>query len=545
MKVECIDYRDLPGQNPLFLDYLYDFGRVSGFYRPLPETSEQWRARADAVLELEHFPRQRLIVLLEQYNRDLGVSGAAVDNLELLSDPSTVAVVTGQQVGLLGGPCYTAYKAATAVDLARRLRGWGIPAVPVFWLAADDSDFDEVCSTQFVDGEGQLFSVRHPDVRSRDQQMAGTTPIAEWDFWLGPVTGALESGLPSERIREGLLNAYAPHRTFREAFARWISSVFRDEGLILFDPLIEGYRSGLLRLFETAISRRADLVRASLECRSRLRQEGFEPQVMVDESETFLFLIEDEARYKLEASGGEYRVKERPGIRYTPEALLQALSSGDVKLAPNVLLRPLVQDYLFPTVAAVGGPAEVAYFAQVDAIASAFGSEPLVYPRSAFTIVDRKSRRLLEKYQLPVARFLQMSEYELAELLLRGNGRQPVLEKLEELRDSMTGGLRLIYDGPLSESLENPEIDMTRKAESRIRYQIDRVKDRFVANRAQRDTVVRGHLSHLTHHLTPRQKLQERSINFNYFLNEGGPGFIGELIRAVGSECFAHKVLYL
>lgn len=545
MKAECIDYRELPDQNPLFLDYLYNFPKVSDFYRPIPASPQAWRDRAGALLEREHFPRNTLVTLLEAYNRELGVSRTSLENLELLSDPGTVAVVTGQQVGLLGGPCYTAYKAATAVELAERLRGWGIAAVPIFWLAADDSDFDEVRSTHFVDGDGDLFSVSHPDVRTREQQMAGTARIADWESWLTPVADSLREGLPSEQIRDSMLQDYAPSRTFREAFVRWLSRVFSGQGLIFFDPLIEGYRPGLRRLFETAVAHRAELVQASLARRERLREAGFQPQVMVDESETFLFWLDGEARYKLESRGGEYRAKERPRVRYSPEGLMRALAAGEVRLAPNVLLRPLIQDYLFPTVAAVGGPAEVAYYAQVNAIAPFFGIEPMIYPRSAFTLVDRKSRRLLSKYEIPVARFLQLSEPELAELLLRGNGSQPVLDRLQELRDSVEEDLRVIYDGSLSSGLEEPELEMTKKAESRIVYQIEKVKDRIVANRAQRDSVVRRHLAHLTHHLAPRRQLQERCINFNYFLNEGGPDFIRRLIGAIDTECVAHKVLYL
>ncbi len=545
MKAECIDYRELPDQNPLFLDYLYDFPKVSDFYRPIPATPQAWRDRARAVLDREHFRRDALVALLSAYNRDLGVSPASLESLELLSDPGTVAVVTGQQVGLLGGPCYTAYKAATAVGLAGRLRSSGIAAVPIFWLAADDSDFDEVRSTHFIDGDGDLFSVSHPDVRSRDQQMAGTARIADWESWLAPVADSLQGGLPSDRIRDSMLRDYAPSRTFREAFVRWLSRVFSEQGLIFFDPLIEGYRPGLRRLFETAVARRTELVDASLARRRKLREAGFEPQVMDDESETFLFWLDGEARYKLERGGDEYRAKERPRVRYSSEELLKALAGGEVRLAPNVLLRPLIQDYLFPTVAAVGGPSEVAYYAQVNAIAPFFGIEPLVYPRSAFTLVDRKSGRLLRKYEIPVARFLQLSERELAELLLRGNGSQPVLDRLEELRDSVEENLRPIYDGSLSSGLEEPELAMTKKAESRIVHQIERVKDRIVANRAQRDSVVRRHLAHLAHHLAPQRRLQERCINFNYFLNEGGPDFIRNLIGAIDSECVAHKVLYL
>ena len=545
MKAECIDYRELPNQNPLFLDYLYDFSRVSDFYRPIPATAGEWRDRAQTVLGREHFPRDTLVSLLDAYNRDLGVSRSSLAHLELLADPATVAVVTGQQVGLLGGPCYTAYKAATAVELAERLRSWGIPAVPVFWLAADDSDFDEVRNTQFVDGDGDLFSVSHPDVRSRDQQMAGTTRIADWDSWLAPVADLLQGGLPSERIRGSLLQDYAPNRTFREAFVRWISRVFSEQGLIFFDPLIEGYRQGLRRLFETAVTRRSELVEASLARRKRLGEAGFEPQVMVDESETFLFWLDGEARYKLENRGDEFRAKERPRVRYSSEALLHSLSAGDIQLAPNVLLRPIVQDFLFPTVASVGGPAEIAYYAQVNAIAPFFGIEPVVCPRSAFTIVDRKSRRLLGKYGIPVARFLQSSEQELAELLLRGNGRQPALEKLEQLRDAVEESLRSIYDGALSSGLEKPELEMARKTESRIVSQLQKVKDRIVADRARRDAVVHRHLAHLVQHLAPHRQLQERCINFNYFLNEGGPDFVRRLVATIDTGCVEHKVLYL
>lgn len=543
METECLDFRSLPDQNPLFLSYLYEFERVQEFYSALPRTDEQWRARVSQVLEQPHFPRRDLVEILERFNRRLGGGDEGRANLHTLLQPDTVAVVTGQQVGLLGGPGYSIYKAATALRLVQRLRQLGFRAVPVFWLAADDSDFEEVRSAWFaVPGQG-VVSIRHPDTRIGDHEAAGAIPLTNGADWWQELRGLLNRSIASEAWQDALLEDYVPGSTFREAFARWIHRIFAGHGLIFFDPLLDGYREGLREFFQLAVHRRADLVEALRRRDRQLHDSGFTPQVRVDDSETCLFLWEGLERTKLEFSDGAYRIKGRKGSRYSPGELAAAIGTGAIQVTPNVLLRPLVQDYLFPTAGGVTGPAEIAYFAQVNAIAGWWGQQPVVYPRAAFTIVDRKSRRLLRQYGLEVGEILREPAANLVESMVRAADRQEILQQLDQLREDVSQRL-----SGLVESINQFDPTVAAKARrtaERMSGGLGRLQRRFVDNTVRRDEVLRRHVEHLVARLKPHGHLQERVLNFAGILAEGGPGFLDMLLSRVEPDRIGHRVVFL
>ena len=161
MKVEGIDYHQVPRQNPLFVKFMSDCEEVSEFYpSPTPPSIDHLLRQADALLKKPNpFPREQLAPLLTKFNRKIEAGDQVFSNIDKLSSPGTLAVVTGHQLGFLGGAAFTVYKAATAIRLAQILEEQGYPTVPVFWLASDDSDFQEVRSTTFRNEEDKLFSV--------------------------------------------------------------------------------------------------------------------------------------------------------------------------------------------------------------------------------------------------------------------------------------------------------------------------------------------------------------------------------------------------
>ncbi len=178
MKCTSIDFHKLPGQNDLFLAYTGHSDRIKGLYpSSVPSPSpDLLKKRVESVLAQDRLPRHLLVESLRSSYAQLGLEGPE-NQLEKLGNPDTVAVVTGQQVGLFGGPALTVFKAATAVSAARFLSDLGLPAVPVFWLASNDSDFEEVRKTCFVNRSGELVDLEVPDLRPREEQMAGTVTL--------------------------------------------------------------------------------------------------------------------------------------------------------------------------------------------------------------------------------------------------------------------------------------------------------------------------------------------------------------------------------
>lgn len=543
MKAECLDFQELPGQNPLFLDFLYDFERVQAFYSPAHLSPERLEERAEQVLKgKDRYPRELLVETLQEFHRAVDTGPRTFQHLKALSSPDALAVVTGQQVGLFGGPAYTVYKTATAIELARLLRSQGYNAVPVFWLAADDFDFDEVRSTCFVRPDTRLLTLNHPDTRQRSEQMAGTVPLQDLEAYFSLLRDSGPAWEFQGEVVERLQGAYRSGRTFREAFTRWLADLFQDEGLIFFDPLLPRYGSALGDFFLTAVDRRPQIVAALEKRKEDLSAGGYGTQVWFDESETLLFWSENGCRYKLEFRDGRIRGKNRRSLDFDPADFRRLVQESPERLSPSALLRPILQDYLFPTAIYVGGPAEVAYFSQVSAISPFWGMEMAIFPRAAFTLVDRKAQRLLQKYGLSVAELLRTPQGQITEKILREKEAPGVMAHFDRLKAELQQELDLLQRELQKE--DPPVAEMLGTARRKIFYQVEKVQRRFVGNLQHRNVRLQGQLDYLENYLKPRGTLQERCLNFNQFLMQEGEGLLDRLFEHVHPFCRSHKLLY-
>ena len=358
MRLERLDRRRLPGQSRLFLQYLYDFDRVAPLYPAGAAHTgpEALGERAEAAQRRDsRLPREALVRMLLDFNARVGSGPSTRENIRKLRDSGTVAVVTGQQLGLFGGPALSVYKALTAVSLARILEAQGCPAVPVFWLPSDDSDFLESRSTAFFGPQGSLLPLAYSGPSPPSATMVGTVSLEA----TGDPLKRLQDGAPvsdnQQAVFQALESAYAPGTFFTDAQGRWLARLFQNQGLVLFDALHSGYKGALRPVFETAVLERKRLIR-SLQARGRkLEADGYPVQVPVDGSESLLFWLEERRRYKLDYRSGAYWSRGSRSLRLPPEELLDRIRTGTGKFGPNVLLRPIIQDHLFPTVAYVGG----------------------------------------------------------------------------------------------------------------------------------------------------------------------------------------------
>ena len=542
-EVDCLDYRQIPDQNPLFLHYLYQSDRSGSFYSPVHVSLEHLKVRAESILKRPpRYPREKLLSLLKSFHEKVGASESVLENLDKLSLPNAVAVLTGQQVGLLGGSSLAVYKAATAIRLSQILEEEGLTAVPVFWLASDDSDFQEVGSTCFLNHQDDLFRLNYPESPRIAGKMVGTLPLKFADECLDRVEEGVGGGGERDTVMKMLRQTYSSERSFGEAFGAWLSELFRDYGLLLFDPLSHDYKRDLQAAFMVAIERRKEITRGLRRRMEFLKSAGFDAQVETDDSETLLFLIEKERRFKLEYSEGGYRSRNRKFLLSEPE-LRPKLEANPEWFGPNVLLRPIIQDHLFPTLVYVGGPAEISYFSQVSAISTFWGMEMAVFPRASLTVVDRKAQRLLKKYDLKVTDIFSLTPFQIRQRILERGGDGQVLESFDSLNQEVEERL-----GVIRRNLVNTDpgiTEMLGRAERKVLYQLNKVKHRFVSNYESRGSHLERHLDYLYSRLYPEAKLQERVINFNQFLMEEGPAFIHRLVDKVSPFCRGHQVLYL
>ena len=533
MKTSCIRHTEIPSSSRLFTDYLYSFDEVSRFYQH-PPRSDQFSAAAGQVrITAEH--RAALVGALRRQNAAAGAKTSA--SLDRLAQEDTVVVATGQQVGLYGGPVFAVYKALTAIRLAEELGAQGISAVPVFWLATEDHDLGEVEQTWILDHENQPFQIQARTQASPGQPVGG---VRLTDPGHAAVTAAL-ANLPFGEFAISLASeAYSEECGFGTGFRVLFEQLFGRYGLILLDPMDPAIRRLSVPLLRKAIERAGDL-NAELIARSEdLEHAGYHAQVRVNAETSPVFLIDPRHRTALRLHESNYDAGD---TSYSTPDLLRKLEQDPEQFSPNVLLRPVMQDFLLPTAVYVAGPAELAYMAQAEVLySSLLGRMPVVLPRAFFTILDARAQKYLSRYELSL-----VDCFEGADTLREKISRRLVPPGLEQTlakgQSQIESSLDVIgrdlakFDPTLSSALAN--------ARKKMLYQFEKIQAAVAREGLRRDSRAGQEAAHLSNLIFPNNTLQERTYSVLPFLARYGAGFIGRVHQAINPDCHHHQVLVI
>jgi bacillithiol biosynthesis cysteine-adding enzyme BshC len=502
-----------------------------------------WFADEARSIRYEPERRARVCSALERQNRFYQSSPRTFENLQRLRS-GACAAVTGQQVSLFGGPLFSILKALTAARIAERATAEGVDCVPVFWLATEDHDLAEVNHAVLPGNESLLLRLE------TSTQGVPDTPVGQLRFGaeIEPLVAQAVELLGGE-IGEVLREAYRPGASFGDAFGRLFAHIFRDAGVILLDASDPELHEVAAPLYEEAIRRSAELY-SRLEARgAKLREGGFHEQVKVSEASTLLFGLQDGVRRPVHCAGDLPAKDPKAPARYSlgqeelPEAeLLARIRRSPANFSPNVLLRPVVQDYLLPTLAYVGGPAEVAYFAQAGAVYEALLKRVTpVLPRLGVTVVEPRIKRLLDRYQLKVSDTFQPPA-QLRELL----GERSLPEDLQTNFAAAAASLESLL-ASLAASLSRMDVTLAAAAEragAKMRYQLEHLRVRAANAELQRSEVVARHAAQLSSALYPERTLQERVIAGVYFLARH-PDLLQLLQQTASLDCSGHQVVFL
>jgi len=536
MECHCIRSAELPHATKLFADFLENFSSVARFYAhpPTPEGIE----RSAAAVSLDPTVRREVVEVLREQNARFGGDGATERNLDRLR-AGAVAVVTGQQVGLFSGPAYSFYKAMTAIALARWLTKRGTDAVPVFWLATEDHDLAEVNQSFWLDRRGLLERVELP--RSGDLgRRVGEVNLAEGAASaLDAVLGMLEGG-HRELVARALREFYRADETFGSAFGKLMARLLAGRGAILLDPLDSRLHRLAVPVFRRALEEHAALAKELVARSKGLDRAGYHAQVKVTELSTLLFFNVDGHRWPLRPRNTGFSAGRS---LFTEQELLRALESAPEAFTPNVLLRPVVQDTLLPTAAYVGGPAELAYFAQAEVVYRFLGRRmPAVVPRAGFTVVEPRVAALLRRYGLDIRDVLRGRQHLRAKMerqfLPRGLGKQFTAGE-KSLRETLRKLRRPI------EKLDRTLLGALDTAERKMLYQF--LKLRGKAGRAEnfRTGMLDQHERVLLDSLYPQRALQERSVCLVSFLAAYGLDLLDKIQSRAVEGASVHQILYL
>ncbi len=522
MEPSCVQHNLIPGTSRLFSDYLYDFDRVSEFYSGHFSDADAL-SRSVQQLRYPASRRERLVSALRRQNGD---SAALAE----LAQPQTVAIVTGQQVGLFSGPAYTIYKALTAVKLAAHLEQQGVAAVPVFWLATEDHDLAEIDHAWVFDQSAV------PAKLTVANTVANGGPVGSVELTELPIS-ELRTALGELPFADDVLKkieaAYRPGATFGSAFRSFLQDVLKEFGLLYLDPLAPEIREIAADFIRETIQNVPDLVRALRERDKALIAAGYHAQVLVEQDTSLLFLLSAGKRIAVRWQDGFFVAKDRS---YSP-AEFQAMAN---QISPNALLRPVMQDYLLPTVSYVGGPAEIAYLAQSQVLyEKLLGRMPLVFPRNSFTLLDGRATKLLERYGLRVPDVFDHHEKVkscMAAKLVSPNITDEFLELRSGVASSMAKlGSSLTQFDPTLES-------SAKKSAAKILYQIDKLERKTAREAMQRDARATRDAAYLTNLIYPHRRLQERFYSIVPFLAQHGLDLPQRLLSEAQLACPDHMI---
>jgi uncharacterized protein YllA (UPF0747 family) len=500
-----------PGVSRLFLDYTEQWPKIASFYDH-PYEIDRIAAFSRECARPAPSALERLCEALSAQQDRWGASRRGVEKLRA----GAVAVLTGQQPGLFTGPLYGVLKAITAIKLARALEERGVPAIPVFWIASEDHDQEEIRWAAVLDREGapRRFQV---DLAGDEAAPAGWTRYADT---IQTVVAQLFECLPESEfipeIREMVEAAYVPGASPVDAFGRMVTRLFADSGLTPVDPLDPALKRLAEPALEEAVRRNDDIRAAVLRQNQALVEAGYHEQVRVGPDFTGLFTYEGGARRVLKPN---------------------QLASG-LRLSPNVLLRPMTQDTIFPTVAYVGGPAEIAYFGQAVAVYRALGrSMPPVFPRIGATLVEARVARAFEAYGLEPSDAWQGRDF----LAKKAGQTLAGAAAFDRVHDEVSATLESLRPtlAPVDPTLLGA-LDTSRQ---KMLHQVEALRTKYLHAEARRNQVMDRRLDTISHALYPDKKLQEREISVLSFVARYGMGAIGRITDRLSLDVRQHQFI--
>jgi bacillithiol biosynthesis cysteine-adding enzyme BshC len=525
-----IEIRRFPWIKRLASDYAFDYPRVAEFFAGNPADPAAWR---DAIGRAQRHPRDREriaeIVMAQQRRR--GAPPDALAAAARLRDPQSVAIVTGQQAGLFGGPLFTLLKAITAIRLAERTAiEHRVPAAAVFWIDAEDHDWDEVrgCGVLNADLELVRIALGQPPG-------AGEGPVARvrLDDSIRSAVDLLTAALPPTEFTPGLLDAvraaYAPGAGMVDAFGTWLETWLGPHGLVVFDSSDPAAKPLVSSLFAREIERAGETSRLAAAAGRTLTALGYHAQVEPQEDQAALFHID----------GSRSSIRVEDGIGR--DAMLHRLKANPAEFSPNVLLRPLVQDTLFPTACYVAGPNELAYLAQLRGVYEAFGVPmPLMQQRASATLLDSNAMRMLARHDLPLESLRAQDESAL-NALLKAQMPAAVEHSLDEASRTLVERM-----DTLAEAVAQVDATLEAAARStlgRMQDDLKKLQGKIIQAAKRKDETLHRQFRHAQAQAFPGGHPQEREIGFVYFLNKYGAGLVDRLSDELPLDQGQHWVM--
>jgi bacillithiol biosynthesis cysteine-adding enzyme BshC len=533
-----VDVRRFGWIRPLAGDYAFNFSNIASLYSGDPASADAWR---DAIGRAQQHPRRRReitdVVTAQQDRRGAPPESRAA--AAQLRDAQTVAVVTGQQAGAFGGPLFTLLKAVTAIQLARRAsREHAVPAVAIFWVDAEDHDWNEVASCTVLDAELQPRTVTLPAPDGAGERpVAALTLDSRVEQSIDELATAMARTDFTEWAASSLRAAYKPGLGMADAFARWLEALLGPSGLIVFDSSDRAAKPLACEVFARELGspgRTASLAAAAGEA---LAARGHQPQVIPNPESPALFHL-DGGRRPIRRTGDAFQIGDEG---YTREVLAERAQRMPEQFSPNVLLRPIIQDTLFPTICYVAGPSELAYLGQLRGVYEEFGIPmPLMYPRATVTILDSAAARFLAKYELPIE-YLQPQDDGALNRLLESQLPAAVERSLQQADEAVREHMDRVIA-----ALRDLDPTLSGAAQStlgKMQHDLRGLHGKVIQAAKRKDDTLRRQFARARAQAFPLGHPQERLLGVVFFLNRYGPALVERLLQDLPLAMGQHFVV--
>lgn len=525
--------------SPLFRDYLGGEGEVGRFFEGGGFDLVATQAAAERAALYDR-PRAAVADALVRQQRTRRAERAA-EAAARLAAPKTVAIVTGQQAGLFGGPLFVLWKALGAIKAARALEAFrGSPVVPVFWVATDDHDFAEIRSASLLDETGALRTLRYSPAREPSGQPASRIVLdATVTSLVEEARATARPGLHKDGVLDLLGSCYQPGATFGDAFARLLSALFPD--LVVLDPADPALKSLMVPLLSREIREGSPTSRLAMEAGKRLLSAGYHQQVPVRPGFLNLFVVMEGERRALGVQNGGVEVRGL-GRRMGVDEAVRLLESRAADWSPGALFRPVVQDALLPTAAYVAGPAEIAYHAQIGPSYAHFGvPRPVLLPRPSVTLIEPAQARTLE------AEGLKLTDLQADPETLVARWAKEAYPEVESAfaraRETVERELRAVEDalGALDPTLRGA----ADAARGRALHPIDALHEKSLRALKKRDQARADRLRRTRDALFPGGAFQERGLSFFGLLARHGLPLLTDALDSLDPWARGHQVIAL
>lgn len=511
----------------LFNTYLNNYDKLKSFYAYNPLDDNEIEQRGESLTGGIY--KDKYIAALADYHKELGIKDSQQELREKLSGNNALVVVTGQQLGLYGGPMFTIYKTMAAILLARKYEEkLARPVIPVFWLADEDHDFEEIAWAG-ITGRKDFQKIRL-NQEGKNIPVSEESVTEEIANFKAKVKEELFETDFSEALWEQLDRHYKAGNTHGQAFAGLINEWFAGEGLLIAGSNFKPIKKLLATEFSHSIDK-ADTIFEAIETKSSELEQEFHRQVMNGDSN--LFYLSGKGRMKIHHDGENWTAGE---ATWTKSELLDEISQTPEKFSPNVFMRPIIQDKLLPTLGYVAGPGELAYYGQMKNLYQEFDLQmPPVFPRFCGTLVESAIARIVEKLPFKICEYEKRIEDLESEFL-----EQTDTVDIEKVFGQWKKKLEDAAEDPLKVINEiDPTLDGTvGKTVAGFSNELDKLKGRVYRSIKKQEEIQINRIEKIKVNLFPDGGLQERSVSPVYFMNKYGLGLWKELLAEVEKEGF-------